>query len=654
MSVTPVAAKNDDGDQGKSSQNRNNTTTTVAATKSSGNSGNAGSSGNAGNSSNSGGSSNAGGNSSNAGGNASSNAGGSGNSANAGSTGNANNSNSSSNSSNSNNANNANKSENAKSNDKAKSATKTKDDDEEDEDEETDEIDEVDDPETPRTYIVRFVSNVKAAEAGNAMVNTYNEEVTKENNAARAAAQAEVAKAKNVKTPKGRSANAAATAIAKVKLKARGTYKAAFEKVLNAAVIQVPPSAIAGLLRNPRVLSIERDSTVLVDPTSETQVGATWGLDRLDQRALPLSGTFASPSTASSVFAYVVDTGIDATHPEFGGRVNSGFDAVNGSSGQTDCNGHGTHVAGTIASQTYGVAKAARLVPVRVLDCNGSGTYSGVIAGLDWIAQNRPSTQRAIVNMSLGGGASSSMDSAVASLVASGVAVVVAAGNSNTDACTSSPARAASAITVGATAINDSRASFSNFGSCLDLFAPGANITSTMPGNSTAILSGTSMAAPHVAGVAAVALSLTAMTPAQLATYLTDNATAGAVGAAGTSSPNLLAYLNGSTGTTPPPPTDTPATAPAQPAAPIAEARNKAAIVSWSLPNDGGSAIVSQTIRTYQSGRVVATMRLDGVTTSTRITRLRNGVSYYFTVQAANSVGSSAESAPSNAVTPRR
>ncbi|MFM8521364.1 MAG: S8 family serine peptidase [Acidimicrobiaceae bacterium] len=486
------------------------------------------------------------------------------------------------------------------------------------------------------------------------MIETYNEEVTKENNAARAAAQAEAAKAKNTKTPKGRTANAAANANAKVKLKARGTYKNAFEKVLNAAVIQIPPSAVSGLLRNPRVLSIEPDSTVLVDPTTETQIGATWGLDRLDQRALPLSGTFTSPSNASNVFAYVVDTGIDATHPEFGGRVNTGFDAVSGGSGQTDCNGHGTHVAGTIASQTYGVAKAARLVPVRVLDCNGSGTYSGVIAGLDWIAQNRPSTQRAVVNMSLGGGASSSLDSAVASLVASGVAVVVAAGNSNTDACTTSPARAASAKTVGATASNDSRASFSNYGSCLDLFAPGANITSTVPGNSTAIYSGTSMAAPHVAGVAAVALALNAMTPTQLATYLTDNATAGVVGAAGTSSPNLLAYLNGPTGTTPPPPTDTPATAPAQPAAPIAEARNKAAIVSWSLPNDGGSAIVNQTIRTYQSGRLVATLRVDGVTTSTRITRLRNGVSYFFTVQATNSVGSSAESASSNLIIPNR
>ncbi|MFM9172585.1 MAG: S8 family serine peptidase, partial [Acidimicrobiaceae bacterium] len=547
-------------------------------------------------------------------------------------------------------SNNANKSENAKSNEKAKSATKTDD----DKDDNKDEFEEVDDPETPRTYIVRFVANVKAADAGKTMIETYNEEVTKENNAARAAAQAEAAKAKNTKTPKGRSANAAANANAKVKLKARGTYKNAFEKVLNAAVIQIPPSAVSGLLRNPRVLSIEPDSTVLVDPTTETQIGATWGLDRLDQRALPLSGTFTSPSNASNVFAYVVDTGIDATHPEFGGRVNTGFDAVSGGSGQTDCNGHGTHVAGTIASQTYGVAKAARLVPVRVLDCNGSGTYSGVIAGLDWIAQNRPSTQRAVVNMSLGGGASSSLDSAVASLVASGVAVVVAAGNSNTDACTTSPARAASAITVGATASNDSRASFSNYGSCLDLFAPGANITSTVPGNSTAIYSGTSMAAPHVAGVAAVALALNAMTPTQLATYLTDNATTGVVGSAGTSSPNLLAYLNGSTGTTPPPTNETPATAPAQPAAPIAEARNKAAIVSWSLPDDGGSAIVSQTIRTFQSGRLVATLRVDGVTTSTRITRLRNGVSYFFTVQATNAVGSSAESASSNLIIPSR
>ena len=648
ISVTPVAAKNNDGEQGASSQNRNNTTTTVAATKSSGNSGNSGGSSNTSNAGGSSNSGNSGGssNSSNAGG--SGNSGGSNNSGGSSNSNNAGNANNAGNSGNAGNANNAGNSENAKSNDNSKVAPKVDD----DKDNNASKVKEPDDPETPRTYIVRFVSNVKAAAAGKAMVDTYNEEVAKENSAARKAAQAESAKSKNSKSTKGNSANADATV--KVKLKARGTYKTAFEKVLNAAVIQVPPSAVAGLLRNPRVLSIERDSTVLVDPTPVSQTGATWGLDRIDQRALPLSGTFTSPSTASNVFAYVVDTGIDATHLEFGGRVQSGFDAVSGSSGQTDCNGHGTHVAGTIGSQTYGVAKAARLVPVRVLGCDGSGTYSGVIAGLDWIAQNRPSSQAAVVNMSLGGGASSSLDSAVASLVASGVAVVVAAGNSNTDACTASPARAASAITVGATTTSDSRASFSNYGSCLDIFAPGSNITSTLPGNSTAVYSGTSMAAPHVAGLAAVALSSTAMTPAQLATYLTETATSGVVSSAGTSSPNLLAYLSNSTGSTPPPNTGTPATAPAQPAAPVAQARNKAAIVSWTLPDDGGSAIVSQTIRTYLDGRVVASTRVAGVTTSTRITRLSNGANYYFTVQATNAVGTSAESAASNVVIPLR
>ncbi|MFZ9340739.1 MAG: S8 family peptidase, partial [Ilumatobacteraceae bacterium] len=314
-----------------------------------------------------------------------------------------------------------------------------------------------------------------------------------------------------------------------MKLKARGTLKKSFSKVLNAAVIEIPAAAVAGLTRNPLVLSIERDAEVLVDPTTVTQAGATWGIDRVDQRSLPLSGTFSAPTTAANVAAYVIDTGIDASHPEFGGRVINGFDAVSGGAGTTDCNGHGTHVAGTIASTTYGVAKSAVLVPVRVLGCDGSGTYSGVIAGLEWIAQNRPSTQRAVANMSLGGGASSSLDSAVASLVASGVAVVVAAGNSNVDACTTSPARAAAAITVGSTTTTDARSSFSNFGSCLDIFAPGSNITSTIPGGGTAVYSGTSMASPHVAGVAAVVLSQTAMTPAQLGTYLTSNATTGVV-----------------------------------------------------------------------------------------------------------------------------
>jgi subtilisin family serine protease len=478
------------------------------------------------------------------------------------------------------------------------------------------------------------------------MVDDYNADVKEANVAARAAAQRAASKAKGSSAKNSKASP--------VVLKARGSFKTSFDKVINAAVIEVPASAIPGLLRNPRVLSIEADAAVFVEPTTVTQLDATWGIDRIDQRSLPLSGTFSSPSNASNVAVYVIDTGIDPSHPEFGGRVGSGFDAVNGGDGRLDCNGHGTHVAGTVASATYGIAKAAALVPVRVLGCDGSGTYSGVIAGLDWIAKNRPVEQRAVANMSLGGGVSSSLDSAVATLVASGVAVVVAAGNSNTDACTTSPARAAAAITVGSTTSADARSSFSNFGSCLDLFAPGSNITSTVPGGGTAIYSGTSMASPHVAGIAAVVLAQAAMTPTQLVTYLTDNATAGVVGSPGTGSPNLLAFLPGSTTPTDPTKPDTPPTVPGQPSAPVAESRNKAAVVTWTLPDDGGSPIVTQTIRAYSGGRVVAQVRVDGVTVSTRISRLRNGVAYTFTVQATNAVGAGPESAQSNVIQPTR
>jgi subtilisin family serine protease len=408
------------------------------------------------------------------------------------------------------------------------------------------------------------------------------------------------------------------------------------------------------LSRNPRVLSIEEDLSITVDPTSVTQTNAPWGLDRIDQRTLPLSGSFTSPGNGAGVSVYVVDTGIDASHAEFGGRVASGFDAVSGGDGRTDCNGHGTHVAGTAGAATYGVAKSVRLVPVRVLGCDGSGTYSGVIAGLDWIAKTVAVGEKAVANMSLGGGASSSLDAAVASLVSAGVTVVVAAGNSNVDACTTSPARTASAITVGASTTADARASYSNFGRCLDVFAPGSNILSTIPGGGTATYSGTSMAAPHVAGVAAVVLSLRDLSPSALAAYLVEVATTGVVVGAGTESPNLLAYLPPTSVTPTPVQPDPVATAPAQPSAPIAEARNKAAVVTWGIPDDGGSTISSQTVRAYSGGRVVASIVVDGVTSSTRITRLRNGTDYTFTVQARNAVGVGAESPQSNSVRPLR
>ncbi|MEN9746651.1 MAG: hypothetical protein RL729_1123, partial [Actinomycetota bacterium] len=283
------------------------------------------------------------------------------------------------------------------------------------------------------SFIVRFVKNASSDAAAKAMIDAYNEDVKKAN--------------------KNRPAKNA--------LK-RGVVKQTFEKVLNAAVIEVPESAVAGLLRNPRVLSIEADSSVMVEPVSSTQVGATWGIDRIDQRTLPLNGAFSSPSTANNVSIYVVDTGIDASHPEFTGRVASGFDSSGLGDGRTDCNSHGTHVAGIAAGSVHGVAKSARLVPVRVLACDGSGSISGVIAGLEWIASTRTLGERSVVNMSLGGGASSSLDAAVASLISTGVTVVVAAGNSNVDACTSSPARTAPAITVGSTTSTDSRSSFSN------------------------------------------------------------------------------------------------------------------------------------------------------------------------------------------------
>jgi subtilisin family serine protease len=237
----------------------------------------------------------------------------------------------------------------------------------------------------------------------------------------------------------------------------------------------------------------------------------------------------------------VIDTGIRTSHSQFGGRASNVFDAFGGSG--ADCNGHGTHVAGTIGGSTYGVAKSALLRGVRVLDCNGSGSTSGVIAGVDWVRNNR--INPAVANMSLGGGASSSLDTAVNNLANSGVAIAVAAGNSNTDACTQSPARAASAITVGSTTTSDARSSFSNFGVCLDLFAPGSGILSSWfsSDTATATLSGTSMASPHVAGAAALYKQANPSASAStIRNALVNNATTNVISGAGSGSPNRLLY----------------------------------------------------------------------------------------------------------------
>ncbi|BAS10899.1 extracellular serine proteinase [Arthrobacter sp. Hiyo4] len=289
--------------------------------------------------------------------------------------------------------------------------------------------------------------------------------------------------------------------------------------------------------------------------------------------ALPLSGSYTWTAAGAGVNAYVVDTGVLASHSEFAGRVAAGWTAVADGRGSGDCNGHGTHVAGTVAGTTYGVAKAATIVPVRVLDCTGSGFNSDVVAGLDWIAANHAAGTPAVVNMSLGGVASAAVDSALQGVINDGVAAVVAAGNSAADACGSSPARLPAAVTVAASDSADRQASFSNFGSCVDLYAPGVGIVSASytSNTATASMSGTSMASPHTAGAAALLLSQNpALTPAQVAASLTSNATAGAITGIGTGTPNRLLYAAATA------PAPAPAPAPVAPA-PTVTAKSPAA-----------------------------------------------------------------------------
>lgn len=319
-----------------------------------------------------------------------------------------------------------------------------------------------------------------------------------------------------------------------------GTLHYTYTRAIQGFAATLPPQAITALARNPVIKLIEPDGIVTA---SATQSNATWGLDRIDQRDLPLNSSYTYNATGAGVRSYILDTGILPGHVEFTGRLATGFTAISDGRGTSDCNGHGTHVAGTVGGTVYGVAKGTTLVPVRVLNCQGSGTTSGVIAGVDWVANNH--VKPAVANMSLGGGASSTLDAAVANAVNLGVTFVVAAGNSNANACNYSPARTASAITVGATTSSDARASYSNFGSCLDIFAPGSSITSAWYTSNTALntISGTSMASPHVAGAAALYLEgAPTATPATVGNAIISNSTANKVTSAGTGSPNRLLY----------------------------------------------------------------------------------------------------------------
>ncbi|HET8880897.1 MAG TPA: S8 family peptidase, partial [Solimonas sp.] len=351
-----------------------------------------------------------------------------------------------------------------------------------------------------------------------------------------------------------------------------GQVFAHYDHALLGFAVRLSANQAAALAKLPGVRRVEQDRVMTA---SATESGATWGLDRVDQAALPLDGLYRYPDNGGQgVNVYIIDTGITATHAEFAGRIGNGQNFAPNNDGllggllggllpislpplgglfgggtdpddTTDCNGHGTHVSGTAAGTVYGIAKRATIHPVRVLGCSGSGATSGVIAGIDWVTANR--VLPAVANMSLGGGDSATLDDAVDSAIAQGVTFVVAAGNDNADACSGSPNKVPDAITVGATTQADSRdTSYSNYGSCVDIFAPGTNITSAWDSGDTATntISGTSMATPHVTGAVALLLGANpALTPAQVTDELLGNATLGVLSNVGSGSPNALLYI---------------------------------------------------------------------------------------------------------------
>jgi subtilisin family serine protease len=452
-----------------------------------------------------------------------------------------------------------------------------------------------------------------------------------------------------------------------------------FTRAFNGAVIQLTPRAARDLclLNDASLQWVEEDQTFTVAPVTasvqqmNTVAANSWGLDRIDQRT-GTNNTYSYITDGAGVDIYIVDTGILATHSQFGARVSAGFSAVADAVGTSDCNGHGTHVAGTAAGATFGVAPSAQLIPVRVLDCSGAGTISGVIAGIEW-AIGHHTTTPAVMNLSLGAGQSDSLNAAIDRAFLDGITVVAAAGNSNVDACTVSPAsNVNSALTVGATTTSDARAAYSNFGACLDLFAPGSGITSAWHTSTSATntISGTSMAAPHVAGLAARYLSAApTAVPSQVMDAVKAAATPDVVTSAGTLSPNLLAYGDPATIPDTPPfiaPTnpDAPAGPPGSgnaqaPSVPGAPGRPKAlgglssSWLDWKDAPDGGLPLTGHVVQIYRKNALVGRVVVDADESHT-IGNLRAASSHTFAVAAMNAVGIGPFSKKSNTIIPLR
>jgi subtilisin family serine protease len=411
-----------------------------------------------------------------------------------------------------------------------------------------------------------------------------------------------------------------------------------YSSVFTGFAASLPEQALTNLSHNPNIAYIEADQTVSI---AESQSNATWGLDRIDQRALPLDSIYNYETTGAGVTAYIIDTGIRTSHNEFGGRALPGFDAFGGNS--EDCNGHGTHVAGTVGGAVYGVAKEVTLVAVRVLDCNGSGTWSGVVAGMDWVAAQ--ASGPAVANMSLGGGSSTAVNDAVTRMVNAGVPVVVAAGNGNQagkeqNACNYSPAGAANAYTVGATTQSDSKTSWSNYGDCVNIFAPGAGITAAWhtSNSATNTISGTSMASPHVAGVAALYLAANlGAGPQAVYDALSANSTKNIVTNSKTANNHLLYSLFGDAGDPepPPPPGDGPV---------ISNVgsqkihRNGRFEITWNTDTPATSEVTFTCCGSYSSTTLVTSHRM--------VFNGSNNVTYEFYVTSTDAQGNSTTEGP--------